>query len=279
MSVLSPTQVEQVTALVAAAERVDGIAPINEAAMLRLREDTGHFLRTEDGVLAGYAQLHEGSAELVVHPDFRQRGIGVSLGRELVEASGGDLRVWAHGEHPAAVPLAAALGLERTRLLWKFSYDNTAELPEPRFPDGVVVRTFEVGRDESAWLRVNSAAFANHPEQGKWTAADLAARIAEPWFDPKGFFLLTRDDELVGFHWTKAHSDVVGEIYVIGIDPTAHGSGLGTSLALLGLRHLQAQGRKEVILYVEADNDAAVHIYRKLGFVLVATDSEYSTTA
>ena len=60
-------------------------------------------------------------------------------------------------------------------------------LPEPVVPAGVQIRTFVPGQDEQEWLRVNAAAFAQHPEQALIDGDDLADRMAEPWFDPRAF--------------------------------------------------------------------------------------------
>ena len=166
------------------------------------------------GELAGYAHLDptdpvEGpSGELVIHPAHRRRGLGLELTSALVAAAGHGqlpLRLWAHGDRPAATRLAAAAGFERVRALWQMRRSLQARIDRPQVADGITIRTFVVGRDEDPWLALNHTAFARHPEQGAWTRADLDLREREPWFDPNGFFLAERDGKVVGFHWTKIH--------------------------------------------------------------------------
>jgi mycothiol synthase len=149
-------------------------------------------------------------------------------------------------------------------------------LPEPVVPAGVQIRTFVTGQDEQEWLRVNAAAFAHHPEQALIDGDDLADRMAEPWFDPEGFFVATIDDTMVGFHWTKQHQDQLGEVYVLGIVPSAAGRGLGKALLLTGLRSLQQRGSTRVELYVEADHRAAIALYLSYGFATVSRDVMYA---
>ncbi|WP_309062554.1 mycothiol synthase [Streptomyces sp.] len=286
---LSPERTEEVLALLAEAARADGQQAVSEQGRLQLRggerEGVVHLLLSVDGELVGYAQLEDTdpveppAAELVVHPAHRGQGHGRALGAALLAASGKRLRVWAHGGHSAARHLAQVLGLTLFRELRQMRRPLAGlDLPEPVLPEGVTVRTFVPGRDDAAWLAVNAAAFAHHPEQGSLTQRDLDDRKAEPWFDPEGFFLAEREGRIVGFHWTKVHeAEGLGEVYVLGVSPDAQGGGLGKSLTTIGLRHLAGKGLPTAMLYVDADNKAAVSVYERLGFVTHETDLMYRT--
>ncbi|MEU6221265.1 mycothiol synthase [Streptomyces sp. NPDC047022] len=295
VTTLSPDQAEAVLALLAEAARVDGQQAVSEQGRLQLRggerEGVTHLLLMVGDILAGYAQLEDTdpveapAAELVVHPSLRGHGHGRALGSALLAASGKRLRVWAHGGHSAARHLAQVLGLTLFRELRQLRRPLTdLDLPEPKLPDGVTVRAFVPGQDDAAWLAVNAEAFAHHPEQGSLTQRDLDDRKAEPWFDPQGFFLAERSGEgaevarLIGFHWTKVHArEQIGEVYVLGVRPGVQGGGLGRALTTIGLRHLAAQGLPTAMLYVDADNKAALTVYERLGFLTHETDLMYRT--
>lgn len=275
---LTDDEVSEALAVVEAAAATDGVRPLGESALLRLRDGGGAVLAHDGQVLAGVGVLDGDAAEFVVHPGFRRRGHGRALATALLQYTG-SLRVWAHGELPGAVALAGSLGFERFRALWKMRRPLDAALPEVTWPAGVRLRTFEVGSDEDAWVRVNARAFADHPEQGAWTRADLERREREPWFSPEGFFLAERDGELIGFHWTKVHEGGVGEVYVIGVDPSAQGLGLGRALTLAGLHHLRSLGLPTVMLYADESNTPAISLYERLGFTHFATDAMYRAPA
>ncbi|MEU0677289.1 mycothiol synthase [Streptomyces sp. NPDC006172] len=288
-SALTPEQTEAVLGLLAEAARIDGQQAVSEQGRLQLRggprDGVSHLLLTLGDELVGYAQLEDTdpveapAAELVVHPSHRGHGHGRALGSALLAASGKRLRVWAHGGHPAARHLAQVLGLTLFRELRQMRRPLTdLDLPDPVLPEGVDVRPFVPGQDDGDWLAVNSAAFAHHPEQGSLTQRDLDDRESEPWFDPAGFFLAFHGERLVGFHWTKVHAEEqLGEVYVLGVAPGAQGGGLGKSLTTIGLRHLAGQGLPTAMLYVDADNKAAVSVYERLGFVTHETDLMYRT--
>ena len=137
------------------------------------------------------------------------------------------------------------------------------------------------GHDEQAWLAVNNRAFGDHPEQGHWDLAELRAHLLEPWFDPDGLLLVEEDGRLAGSCWTKVHADTqppMGEIYVIAVDPDFQGRGWGRALTEAGLDWLAGQGLTVGMLYVDADNTAAVSLYRSMGFTDHHVDRAYVGT-
>jgi mycothiol synthase len=282
--------VADVAELLAAVQAVTGHRPLADRAWLDLvqggRAGFAGFLAWEhdqaDRPIA-YAQVSRDNdswgLELVVDP-AHDGDLG-DLGRELLgraldtvrEAGGGHVHWWVVDPTATHEALAAELGLHPGRQL----HQMRRPLPVGLAYD-LTTRPFEVGRDEPAWLEVNNRAFHWHPEQGGWDLATLAARERKPWFDPAGFLLHERDGRLAGFCWTKIHDQhdpVLGEIYVIAVDPDFHGLGLGRALTLAGLDHLARRDVTVGMLYVEADNTAALRLYEQLGFTVHHTDRAF----
>lgn len=317
---LEPADAAAVRALAARAEEQDGTAPLSGQTLMWLSAQAPvvHALaHDDDGTLVGYAQVDVGgdepSAELVVAPDRRRRGVGSALldavrqvardvpattGKHAAPSSTGAVSVWAHGNLPESREFAAARGLEPARELWVMSRDVTpavgkvvpgggapvepaseAEVAYPDLPAGARLRHFEVGRDELAWLDVNARAFAGHPEQGRLTLADLQARLAEPWFRAKDLLLLedAASGALAGFVWVKVVDETGGELYVVGVDPASQGRGYGHLLTAVGLAHVAARGLPRAFLYVDADNVPAVTTYLRAGFETTARSVQMRT--
>ena len=322
---IDDVEIAQVHDLAAAAEREDGVAALSEQPLLNLREatdDVVHLLTWRAGELAGYAQVDKRgeapSAELVVRPEHRRHGLGFHLlgsaADRAAEPRPSDhdhddrphpgtetdgepartprppLRVWAHGDLPAARGLAARAGYDVVRelLVLERPLDGPGAHPRPVVPTDLRLRAFVPGDDDAAWVAANALAFAHHPEQGRLTVDDLRARMREDWFDAAGLLLLERDPapgegapELVGFVWTKIPTGQPdgareGEIYVVGVVPSAQGEGLGRLLTAVGLAHLAERGATIAVLYVDGDNVPAVRTYERAGFTRRAVHVQYA---
>jgi mycothiol synthase len=278
---LSFRQVYDVMELRSVVAAASGTSPLSDHVVSAVKGHAPgrHFVQMADDRLVGYAHLDTGAdpvAELLVGG----AGEASELLTAVSRAAGSSLRIWTRGDKAPLNDVLPALGYTSTRTLLQMRCPlGTSSVAEPAWPDGVVVRTFRVGIDEEPWLAVNNAAFAGHPEQAGWTSEDLRAREAEAWFDPAGFFLADLDGRIVGFHWTKVHEKVggnLGEVYVIGVDPSTQGKGLGEALLLRGLQHLKDLGLATVLLYVEADNRGAIALYERHGFTRWDADRMFS---
>jgi mycothiol synthase len=273
-----------------AARAADGVPALNEAVWRDLEQpapDSAGVL--VDGVAYAHVARNDNfsprhwTVGLVVAPGSRDpevvRSVLDTAVQHIARNGGGRAVCWVLDAQPIDDDRMAASGFAPARDL----YEMRVPLPvteEPRWPDGVVVRDFEPGRDEAAWLEVNNRAFRNHPEQGGWIEETLRRRMREPWFDPSLFLLAFDEQGLAGFDWCKIHEGhgrepALGEIFVIGVDPRRAGTGLGRPLALAGLARMHGRGIGTGMLFCAADNAPALRLYRSLGFTVHRVDRAY----
>ncbi len=177
------------------------------------------------------------------------------MGRDLWAAIAGEhpeARVWAHGNLPAGRASQRRWAWSRARAAQDVAapHPEDANSASTTLPAGFSARAFVPGQDEQAWLEANAAAFADHPEQGRMSLADLRDRMAQDWFDPSGFIIVEANDAPGAGRGlpldqsrprTAVHPDpaaTAGEVYVVGVHPAYQGRGLARPLTALGLAHL-----------------------------------------
>jgi mycothiol synthase len=263
----------------------DGRPALSEHKAVRLGRNSQERIVTVDGEIVG-------SAHAAWHP--AERGQGHWAVESVVDPARSDgpaILALLLAEVMAALPGTAPV----TWWAWRpdeLEHAADARYPEHRslqqmartlpvdaaveVPDGVSLARFRPGVDDAAWLAANNAAFAGHPENGALDADDLALRMAQPWFDPEGFIVGWRGDDLIGFCWTKLHAEAVGEIYIVGVVPAAQGIGLGRALVLAGLDDLVSRQRATTaMLWVGAEDRRAITLYERLGFSTVFVNREF----
>jgi mycothiol synthase len=283
---LDDVDVREVEKLIERVYLADGHRPIDEHRWVDAahggRSEFAGLVLSEAGHdhLVAYSQVTRGeqswAIDLVIDPHHRYDAMIIAprlLGAAvdlIAGEGGGHVHYWVYEPTDAHSRIADLVGLSPGRDLWQMR----VPLPLAETTD-LVTRPFVPGQDEEAWLEVNNAAFAWHPEQGGWTVDDVRQRYAEPWFDAAGFLLHERDGSLAGFCWTKLHQEPpVGEIYVIAVHPDFAGQGLGRALTVAGLAHLSAR-TDTGMLYVDADNAPAVKLYEDLGLTVHSTNRAY----
>lgn len=254
--------------LIARARAFDGVPPFSDGALVALANGERELVWESDaeGHHVGAALDSPTASEFVIDPDARGHGHGARMLDMLTHPSRGGAGAklfWAHGDQPAARALARHHRLEVVRTLLHLRLDQV--------PAGARGETEPfTPADADAWVELNALAFAGHPEQGAVTRADLDVLMAEPWFDADDFLLLREGGQLIGYVWLKDD-----EFYVVGVRPAQQGQGLGRVLMDAGFARLAERGIHSAQLYVEADNAAALRLYRGLGFVEAGVDIQY----
>lgn len=283
--------IDELSALISAAKERDNHNPLGEHVWLDLHNSSEDIHRGFKVKIKGHSHLvgylhicknrRNWTLEYVVHPNHRHsdgklESLIVKKAIEEIRAEGGGhVHMWVFKPTHSSDKAALENGLSKGRLL----YQMIADLNDPllEVPEIDLV-PFEVGKDEEAWLKLNNAAFGNHPEQGAWDIKTLQSRFRQPWFDPKRFYLYKEGEKLIGFCWIKIHEEFnepLPEIYVIAVDPEYKGNRIGQSMLAKVLKVLKQDGFHEIMLYVDSTNEPALRLYEKFNFKIDHIDMAY----
>lgn len=224
--------------------------------------------------------------ELAVDPDLRSAEVFLTLFNagvaEVSRRGGRAVRAWLFQPRLTEVALRAGFEPERELLKLERQLPGGFLLPEgieggrsdAGLPEGMRLASFVPGHDEPAWLEVNNAAFADHPENGRWTLEVLENRMGQSWFRPDELLMAWDGSSLAGFCWLK-RANGEGEIYVVAVAPEMQGIGLGRALVIQGLSVMERKGDRIAFLYVDASNHRALGLYRSLGFYVDHVDRSF----
>lgn len=212
----------------------------------------------------GYAFVHEGHAEVCVHPRARERGLGTQL-REVVEARAREagtstlVQVVAGGNRPAERLLEQS-GYVPVHHTWRMERPLDVAPPTPRWPSGIATRTLrpEGESDAAEVLALLERAHAMDAD-GMALALDVFhdEHLASDLLDPELCLLAHRRDRLVGAAICETWDESDGSIVQLVVDPEERHQGIGRALLLASFSRLREHGIGTAVLHVGA-RDAAV---------------------
>lgn len=173
--------------------------------------------------------------------------------------------VWLRGASTADLAGAETHGLVPVRTLQVLRADlTTRDLQRTPLPEGLSVRAARED-DVRALARLLGDVY---PDARAWDEEGLRIRRSSPWFRDEDVLLAADDDgTLAAVHWMKRRDATTGEVHNLAVHPDSQGSGLGAAMLDLGLAHLHEVGCREVLLWVDAANTAALAVYASRGFV------------
>ena len=153
-----------------------------------------------------------------------------------------------------------------------------APVPEPVWPEGIILRTFDLERDAEAIYRAEVDSFRDHfgfieePfDEGFERFKHF--QINYEGFDPTLWFLAMdgRSAEIAGINLCRPHSDAyddpdLGWVGTLGVRRPWRKRGIGLALLRHSFNEFYRRGKRKVGLGVDAQNlTGALHLYESAG--------------
>lgn len=262
-----------------------------ETSGFQLERDA-FLIETPDGRVVGYEEFFNEYEHVklrtdgYVHPDFKGLGIGTALmrviakrAREEVALAAADMRVSLHStldnHDQDGHDLHKNEGYQPIRYHWRMEITLDGPPPEPRFPEGIELRSFIKGEHDVAIWQAQNEAWRDH-----WGSHDVTleewkhSRFEDPEFDPTLWAIAWDGDEVAGFSLNRYRMGI-GWIRTLAVRRPWRRRGLGEALLLHSFGEFYKRGTKTIGLGVDAQNPTgATRLYQRVGMHAV---SEYVT--
>ena len=251
------------------------------------------FFAEREGRFVGYAEVWRTPGRtrtvgrVLVHPDWRRRGLGTALLRHVERRSraegGRYLDVLVAGQNEAGCRFLQSHGCTRVHYGWHMVLPDVRSAAAPLWPPGYTCRTFVPGQDEVISCRLENASFQGEWEYTPYPLAETEGFVQNPFFRPEGVFYAVSDGQVIGECWNwidvppsaTPSPETRGDIWCLCVLPDHRGRGLGRALLLAGIQWLRQQGMIAACLTVDGANERARHLYESVGFVADRNDIWY----
>ena len=231
---------------------------------------------TVDGAVVGYTDVGDASTGgKILWLDVRAEGEAAPLllgwvegrARELA-ADGAKLKIWSPEGSAEWRALVESYGYEFDRYSFRMRIDLSHDLPEPEWPEGISLRTFERERDERTVYETHQETFSEERDFAPDPFDDWTQWSYRTPFDPNLWFLAEGDGELAGIALCRPRlvgDETVGWINNLGVRKAWRGRGLGRALLLHAFREFHRRGKRRAGLGVDGDNATAIRLYERAG--------------
>jgi mycothiol synthase len=202
--------------------------------------------------------------------------------RHARSKAGSAVRGWAQGGDPMLTEAFSAAGWQLIRHAFQMRIELSDALPEPSWPNGLSLRTFQPGEEERVH-EANMDAFADHWDFHRQPIDEWRAyTVDHHGFDPSLWWLVEDGDEIAGFtlnSWYFSGDPQFGWVGILGVRPPWRRRGLATALLQHSFRDFRARGATKVGLGVDAENTTgAVRLYERAGMQVVRRNDTYEKT-
>jgi GNAT superfamily N-acetyltransferase len=141
--------------------------------------------------------------------------------------------------------------------------------PEPRWPEGIAVRTFDRAADEDIVFDVQNETFADMWEYTPPPREDWQGWMFDSQHDPTLWFVVTEGEEAAAIALCRPHETGdpdMGWVSVLGVRRPWRRRGLGLALLRHVFGEFHRRGRKRVGLGVDGSSPTgATQLYERAG--------------